>query len=84
MKENVSTSAKTLENNNVKTSMVTDFGIRSLHKLRFSKSVLIPKIALTNCGPIEANMVHVTLVQEKGQKYIRIDPIFKPKEERKN
>lgn len=65
-------------------SMETDFGTRNLHKMRFSKAVIIPKIALTNCGHIEANMVHVRLIQEKGQRYLRLDPIYKPKEEGKN
>jgi len=54
--------------------MVTDFGNRAISSQNFSKIVTLPKIALTNCG-LEATSVNVKLVQDKGERYIKLTPI---------
>ena len=56
--------------------MITDFGNRTISSQNFSKIVALPKTALINCG-IEATMVNVKLVQEKGERYIKLSPANK-------
>jgi len=63
--------------------MVTDFGNRTISSQNFSKIVALPKIALTNCG-IEATSVNVKLVQDKGERYIKLTPSQKEKGEEKS
>lgn len=50
----------------------TDFGQRQVSHQNFSRIVALPKIALQNCG-IESQ-VTVTLVQQNGEKYLKISP----------
>ena len=64
-------------------SMVTDFGNRTISSQNFSKIVTLPKTALINCG-IEATMVNVKLVQQDGEKFIKLTPICKTKKGDKN
>lgn len=63
--------------------MVTDFGIRAIGNLRFSKMILLPKTALYNCGIENPNKVNVQLVQNGTERYIKVVPVH-VQEERKN
>ena len=58
--------------------MVTDFGNRTISSQNFSKIVALPKTALINCG-IESNMVNVKLVQQDGEKFLKLTPIVEKK-----
>jgi hypothetical protein len=60
--------------------MVTDFGNRTISTQNFSKIVALPKTALINCG-IEATKVNVKLVQQGGEKYLKLTPIAEKKKE---
>ena len=53
---------------------VIDFGIRKISSQNFSKIVTIPRDALRNCGDGKAMSVNVKLVQDKGEKYIKLIP----------
>ncbi len=57
---------------------VTDFGTRQLNKQNFSRTVVLPKTALMNCG-CDLNdkdlKVNVTLVQKNDEKFIKVVPI---------
>jgi len=77
MKDNQNTAAKhnTSESANNDTQLVTDFGERSVHEQNFSKVVALPKVALANCGNI--SHVNVKLVQENGEKYLKLTPVQK-------
>lgn len=61
-------------------SMVTDFGNRTISSQNFSKIVALPKTALINCG-MESTMVNVKLVQQDGEKYLKLTPIVEKKKE---
>jgi len=54
--------------------MITDFGNRTISSQNFSKIVTLPKTALTNCGK-EATKVNVKLVQDNGERYIKLTPM---------
>lgn len=55
-------------------SMVTDFGNRTISTQNFSKIVALPKTALKNCG-INTTQINIKLVQEKGEKYLKLTPV---------
>lgn len=57
--------------------LITDFGERSVHEQNFSKVVALPKVALANCG--DTSHVNVKLVQENGEKYLKLTPVQKEK-----
>ena len=65
----------------VTTPMVTDFGNRTISSQNFSKIVTLPKTALTNCGVEETTKVNVKLVQQNGEKFIKLTPICETKKE---
>jgi len=54
-------------------SVETDFGIRQVSHQNFSRIVALPKLALQNCG-IESQVL-VTLVQQNGERYLKLSPI---------
>jgi len=62
---------------------VIDFGTRKISNQNFSKMIAIPKDALRNCGDGKAMEVKVKLVQQNGEKFIKLIPICKAKEKRK-
>jgi len=41
--------------------------------------VALPKTALINCG-IESSMVNVKLVQQDGERFLKLTPVHKTKE----
>ena len=53
----------------------TDFGIRQVSHQNFSRIVALPKLALQNCG-IESQVL-VTLVQQNGERYLKLSPSSK-------
>lgn len=63
--------------------MVTDFGNRTISSQNFSKIVTLPKTALTNCGSQETAKVNVKLVQDNGERYIKLTPICQTDKEKK-
>ncbi len=70
----------TLENSDKKSTkqaeMVTDFGERKVNTQNFSKTVVLPKIALENCQPGEEVIsVDVQLVQTNDEKFIKLVPV---------
>ena len=56
---------------------ITDFGTRQLNKQNFSRTVVLPKTALKNCGcnPDDDCEVNVSLVQNADEKFLKITPI---------
>ena len=56
---------------------ITDFGTRQLNKQNFSRTVVLPKTALKNCGcdPDDECEVNVSLVQKGNEKFLKITPI---------
>ncbi len=63
-------------NNNAET--ITDFGDRQLNIQNFSRTVVLPKTALKNCG-CDLNdkniKVNVSLVQNNDERFIKVVPI---------
>jgi len=50
----------------------TDFGIRQVSHQNFSRIVALPKLALQNCG-IDSQ-VSVKLIQQDGEKFLKLSP----------
>jgi len=50
----------------------TDFGQRQVSHQNYSRIVALPKLALQNCG-IDSQ-VTVTLVQQNGEKFLKLSP----------
>lgn len=61
------------QNNNSEPAVV-DFGTRKISNQNFSKMIAIPKDALRNCGNGKAMSVNVKLVQQNGEKFIKLIP----------
>ncbi len=67
---------------------ITDFGDRQLNIQNFSRTVVLPKTALKNCG-CDLNdkniKVNVSLVQKNDERFIKVVPIgIGTEEEEKN
>ena len=62
---------------NKENEVAIDFGERKVNTQNFSKTVVLPKTALTGCGcNLEDNLkVDVQLVQKDGEKYIKLTPV---------
>ena len=76
------TSRKSNQNNNSEQAVI-DFGTRKISNQNFSKMVAIPKDALRNCGNGKVMAVNVKLVQQNGEKFIKLVPICEAKEKQK-
>ncbi len=63
------TRGKTVQNH---VPVETDFGIRQVSHQNFSRIVALPKLALQNCG-IDSQVI-VTLVQQNGERYLKLSP----------
>ncbi len=66
-----------ISKNKSKAETITDFGNRQLNKQNFSRTVVLPKTALKNCGcnPDDDCKVNVSLVQNKYERFLKITPI---------
>jgi len=51
---------------------ITDFGTRQVSHQNFSRIVALPKLALQNCG-IDSQ-VSVKLIQQNGEKFLKLSP----------
>ena len=56
---------------------ITDFGVRKVNTQNFSKTVVLPKQALSNCGCNLDQDIKVTvqLVQRGNEKFIKLIPV---------
>jgi len=72
-----------ISKNKSKAETITDFGNRQLNKQNFSRTVVLPKTALKNCG-CDLNekdiRVNVSLVQKGDERFIKVKPICAPME----
>ena len=55
-----------------------DFGNRKISDQNFSKMIAIPKDALRNCSNGNAMSVNVKLIQQNGEKYLKLTPRCEP------
>jgi len=57
--------------------MVMDFGERKVNTQNFSKTVVLPKTALINCGcNLDDDLkVNVQLVQQGDEKFLKLTPV---------
>ena len=78
-KQGVKHAKKTADSNHE--SLVTDFGTRTISTQNFSRIVALPKTALINCG-IESTKVNVKLVQQDGEKFLKLTPIAEKETEK--
>lgn len=79
---NNSQSRKTTQNPSSKGNVepvVTDFGTRKISNQNFSKMIAIPKMALSNLCSEEVEVVNVQLVQQDGERFLKLSPICKTK-----
>ena len=67
--------------NNDKDEVSIDFGERKINSQNFSKTVVLPKTALTGCGcDLDEDLkVNVQLVQNNGEKFIKLIPVCEDK-----
>lgn len=71
----------------IQPEMEIEFGSRKLNTQNFSKTVVLPKEALVNCGcDMNDNdiVLDVTLVQKDGERYIKLTPVCKTEGDVKN
>jgi len=57
---------------------IIDFGDRQLNKQNMSRTVVLPKTALKNCGfdlDDDETRVNVSLVERDDEKFIKISPV---------
>ena len=66
--------------NNIKGNVVIDFGERTVSNQNYSKMVALPKTALKNCTNDKIMKVNVKLVQNNGEKFLKLTPVCAPKE----
>jgi len=63
---------------------IIDFGDRQLNKQNMSRTVVLPKTALKNCGfdlDDDETRVNVSLVERDDEKFIKISPITETKDD---
>ena len=66
--------------NNIKGNVVIDFGNRAVSNQNYSKMVALPKTALKNCTNDKIMKVNVKLVQNNGERFLKLTPVCAPKE----
>jgi len=57
---------------------IIDFGDRQLNRQNMSRTVVLPKTALKNCGfdlDVDETRVNVSLVERDDEKFIKISPV---------
>ena len=63
---------------------IIDFGDRQLNRQNMSRTVVLPKTALKNCGfdlDDDDTKVNVSLVERDDEKFIKISPIAETKDD---
>jgi len=63
---------------------IIDFGDRQLNRQNMSRTVVLPKTALKNCGfdlDDDETRVNVSLVERDDEKFIKISPVSPTKDE---
>lgn len=63
---------------------IIDFGDRQLNRQNASRTVVLPKTALKNCGfDLDGDdvRVNVSLVERDDEKFIKISPVTKTKDD---
>ncbi len=63
---------------------IIDFGDRQLNRQNMSRTVVLPKTALKNCGcdlDEEDAKVNVSLVERDDEKFIKISPVSSTNDE---
>ena len=63
---------------------IIDFGDRQLNRQNMSRTVVLPKTALKNCGfdlDEDDAKVNVSLVQHGDEKFIKISPVSPTKDD---
>ena len=71
---------KQSKNQSKSNELVTDFGTRAINTQNFSKTVVLPKTALQNCGNGSSAKVKIQLVQNNGERFLKLTPVCTPKE----
>ena len=54
---------------------VVDFGIRIISDRNSSKIIALPKTALSNLSEGKFSKLNVKLVQQSGEKYLKLTPV---------
>ena len=63
---------------------IIDFGHRQLNRQNASRTVVLPKTALKNCGfDLDGDdvRVNISLVERDDEKFIKISPVTKTKDD---
>ncbi len=63
---------------------IVDFGDRQLNRQNLSRTVVLPKTALMNCGfylDDDETRVNVSLVERDDEKFIKISPVSSTKDD---
>ncbi len=63
---------------------IIDFGDRQLNRQNLSRTVVLPKTALKNCGfdlDDDETRVNVSLVERDDEKFIKISPVSSTKDD---
>jgi len=63
---------------------IIDFGDRQLNRQNLSRTVVLPKTALKNCGfdlDDDETRVNVSLVENDDEKFIKISPVTETKDD---
>lgn len=55
---------------------VVDYGIRKLSNRPFTIVVSLPKLAIKNCADGQFYKVKIQLVNDNGEKYLKLTPVF--------
>lgn len=63
-----------MEHNKNQDYIVIDFGKRTISNQQSSRIVALPKTALLNLSEIEFSKVRIRLVQQNGEKFLKITP----------
>ena len=71
---------KSIEQSETETEFETDFGERKVSHINQSRMIAIPKMALQNaCGTTDGLSMNVSMVQDDGEKYLKLTPICESK-----
>ena len=74
LKEINSKKGKKLRNPNTANSNVTSFGLRKISKNNTTNTITLPRVAIENCIDGRTKKFKIELVQQKGEKFIKLSP----------